>query len=125
MFNKDDIIHSYTRKQALEDGFLVDVSITALEAGFNYPVALTRAVWDTYIVPDERSRKWGQSERGRLWDCVWMLRLAARASKGDTVYFKLYFIMKEKQRRLITLKSICGPGDDGEPVITVMLPDED
>jgi hypothetical protein len=25
----------------------------------------------------------------------------------------------------ITLKAICGPGDNREPVITVMFPDED
>ena len=26
---------------------------------------------------------------------------------------------------LSQLKALCGPGDDGEPVVTVMLPDED
>jgi len=25
----------------------------------------------------------------------------------------------------VRLKAVCGPGDEGEPVITVMLPDED
>jgi hypothetical protein len=25
---------------------------------------------------------------------------------------------------LVRLKAVCGPGDQGEPVITVMLPDE-
>jgi hypothetical protein len=25
----------------------------------------------------------------------------------------------------IILKAICGPGDDAEPVITIMLPEED
>jgi len=27
--------------------------------------------------------------------------------------------------RLITLKAGIGPGDDGEPVLTIMWPDED
>ena len=27
--------------------------------------------------------------------------------------------------RLVTLKAVSGPGDDGEPVMTFMLPDED
>jgi hypothetical protein len=26
---------------------------------------------------------------------------------------------------LVRLKAVCGPGDEGEPVIIVMLPDED
>jgi hypothetical protein len=33
--------------------------------------------------------------------------------------------MKARQRRLVTLKAMCGPGDQGEPVITIMLPEED
>jgi hypothetical protein len=27
--------------------------------------------------------------------------------------------------RLLTLKAVCGPGDDGEPVVTIMYPEED
>jgi hypothetical protein len=26
---------------------------------------------------------------------------------------------------LVRLKALCGPGDQGEPVVTVMMPDED
>ncbi len=33
--------------------------------------------------------------------------------------------MNGGQKRPVQLKAVCGPGDDGEPVITVMLPDED
>ena len=33
--------------------------------------------------------------------------------------------MKERQRRVVTLKAVCGPGDRAEPVITIMLPRED
>ena len=25
----------------------------------------------------------------------------------------------------VELKAVCGPGDKGEPVVTIMLPDED
>ena len=28
-------------------------------------------------------------------------------------------------RRLTSMKALCGPGDEGEPVITVLLADED
>jgi hypothetical protein len=28
-------------------------------------------------------------------------------------------------RRVIRLKALCGPGDAGEPVVTILLPDED
>jgi len=120
-----EIIYAYTRAQAIEDGVLVDVSEVAKEAGIKFPVAVTRAVWDEYITPDDRSRPYGQSEEGRLWDTLWMFRCFAKSLSGDTLFFKLYYIMKERQRRLITLKAVCHPGDNMEPVITVMKPDED
>ena len=32
---------------------------------------------------------------------------------------------RERTPPLVRLKALCGPGDDAEPVITVLLPDED
>jgi hypothetical protein len=29
------------------------------------------------------------------------------------------------KRETVILKALCGPGDNGDPVITIMLPDED
>jgi hypothetical protein len=43
MFDERDLIHSYSRAQAIADGVLIDVSATAREAGIRCPVALTRA----------------------------------------------------------------------------------
>jgi hypothetical protein len=119
-----DVLSVYTRAQALEDGVLVDVSEVAREAGVRFPTAVTRRVWDEIITPDPRARQWGQDEQGRLWDMLWMFRLAARRG-GQVIHFRMSVIMKERQRRTITLKAQCGPGDDGEPVITIMLPEED
>jgi hypothetical protein len=45
MFEEADLIHRYSRADALRDGVLIDVSATAWEAGFRYPVALTAAAW--------------------------------------------------------------------------------
>ena len=39
-----EIIFSYTRAQAIADRVLVDVTPTALEAGFRFPVAATSAL---------------------------------------------------------------------------------
>jgi hypothetical protein len=30
-----------------------------------------------------------------------------------------------KELKLVELKAVCGPGDNSEPVITIMLPEED
>ena len=121
-----NVIHSYTRAEAIRDGVLVDVTKTATEAGFQFPVALTRAVYEAYVrVPADVS---GQDEDGRLWDILWMLRWAIRSAKGEhpsELPFKLYVAQAEGKQTLVELKAHCGPGDDGEPVLTVLLPDED
>jgi len=122
-----EVISCYTRAQAIEDGVLVDVSETAREAGIKFPVALTRAVWANYVEVPEGVV--AQDENGRLWDILWMLRCQIRRSQGDTLHFQLYVRNHNRERLtrrdLVTLKAVCGPGDDAEPVITVMLPDED
>jgi hypothetical protein len=126
MFDEADLIHRYTRADALRDGVLIDVSATAKEAGFKYPVALTAAAWGKCVtVPPGVPC---QDEAGRLWDVVWMLRCAiARQDAGRVVAFALHVRNDNRERTppLVRLKAVSGPGDRGEPVITVMLPDED
>src|SRR5947209_15175776 len=123
MFEEADIISRYTRADALRDGTLVDVTDTAREAGIRFPTALTRAVWGRYVeVPPGVE---AQDEAGRLWDVVWMLRLALAGAAGDTVRYRLYVRNDNRRPKPVSLKAVCGPGDQGEPVITVMLPDDD
>jgi hypothetical protein len=68
-----------------------------------------------------------QDLAGRVWDVFWMLLVAIRqAPAGDTVGFAVSVLTDgAHNRETVHLKSICGPGDDAEPVITIMLPNED
>jgi hypothetical protein len=120
----EEILYVYSRANAIEDGLLIDVTTTANEAGIRYPTAVTRAVWERYVaVP--RSACW-QDEAGRLWDIMTMLRHAARAAPDSSeIRFVVYVRNDETQPKPVTLKAVCGPGDDLEPVVTVMLPEED
>lgn len=121
-----DLIHAYTRRQAIEDGVLVDVSEMAREAGFVYPVALTCGAWAECVrVP---AGVGGQDEAGRLWDVLQVLRLAIRGARGtDRVDFavRVQNADTDELPPLVPLYAVCGPGDDAEPVLTVMLPHED
>lgn len=123
LFSKKYYIHSYSREQAIKDGSLVDVSVTAREVGFKYPVAITRRVWDEVITPDDEDRSEGQSEEGRLWDLIWMSYLSAKRGEGSEIKVSLY-VVKGKRKELVYLRALCGPGDNMEPVITIMFPDE-
>jgi hypothetical protein len=89
MFENADLIHTCTRADALRDGALLDVSQTAREAGIRWPVALTRAVWEGCVrVPPGVAC---QDKSGRLWDVLFLLRLAiGRSNGGRVVPFALH-----------------------------------
>ena len=121
------LIYSYTRSQAIADGFQIDVSKIAAEAGIRFPVFITRGVYEKCVaVP---SGVTGQDEAGRLWDVVWMLRFAIIRSQPGTsrLSFALYVRNSNSHARLTKLIATAGAVDidDPAPAITVMLPDED
>jgi hypothetical protein len=105
---------------------LIDVSAFAREAGVRWPVALTAAAWAKCVaVPPGVAC---QDEAGRLSDVLHMLRwAAARSDGGPEVRFGVHVRADNRDRTppLVRLKALCGPGDQGEPVVTVMLPEED
>ena len=127
MTESELILHTYSRRDALDDGVLIDVTDTAKEAGFRIPVAVTSAVWAEYIAVPIGVE--GQDERGRLWDVLFMLILAIRSGResGAEVRFQLHVRNDNRagEPPLIELKSVCGPDDDGTPCVTILMPTED
>lgn len=125
-----ELIYSYTRAQALEDGVLVDVSDLAEEAGFRYPVAMTRAAWvDCVEWSDLDSEKQiCQSGVARLWDVLFLAAHAARRSVGNHLTFAVHRVPRDghaTQPDEVTLQMLIGPGDRGEPVMTILMLGED
>ena len=121
-----EVVFSYSREQAIADGVLVDVSDMAREAGFRYPVAMTAAAWADCVAWPESSRSAGQSESGRLWDVLWMTKLAIKGADGDRVMVTVLRVPAHGGRAApAALQVMVGPGDAWEPVITIMLPGED
>lgn len=120
-----DVIHQHHRAQAIEEGFLIDVTETAMEAGIDFPTALSVAVWKSCIkVPNQMM--W-RNERERLWEVLTVLYYAVsqKAVGLWQVPFNVVLHNDAGRLRRTELVAICGPGDDGEPVITVLMPDED
>jgi hypothetical protein len=57
-----------------------------------------------------------------------MVRVAIRATNGGASEVRFGVHVRNDNREgtpLVHLKALCGPGDQAEPVITVMMPDED
>lgn len=125
-----DLVHSYSREQAIADGLLIDVSTVAREAGFRLTVALSAQVWADCVewTDADSERQISQDEAGRLWDVLWLARLSARRSQTDRVMFDLYRVPRGgrgQRPRRTTLRMHIGAGDEAEPVITIMVPGED
>ncbi len=123
-------IYAYTRENAIDEGTQVDVSDVAREAGFRIPVAVTAAAWADCVEWSEADsqRQTHQDESGRLWDVVWMAGIAARKAQGERAPFQLYRVPRggsSTRPRPTTLHLHIGPGDAGEPVITILMPNED
>ncbi|GMV29091.1 MAG: hypothetical protein AMXMBFR59_12160 [Rhodanobacteraceae bacterium] len=129
MFTPDDVVHTYTRDDAIQDGVLVDVSHPAKQAGFTIPLALTARVFSECVYWPETEAA-VQDETGRLWDVLFMAAVAARAAarrgQGGRINFELHVVPRGgRTPELTTLSLHVGPGDHGEPVATILAPDED
>lgn len=133
-FWKDaEVIVSYTRAQAIADGVLRDAGALAQEAGFRVPVALSAAAWAEAVTWSEENGGL-QDETGRLWDVLNMARYGIQRAKGrhaesgPRLAFTLYRVPNvpdATEANEIVLELHIGPGDSGEPVITIGLPGED
>jgi hypothetical protein len=122
------LISSYARAQVKEDGVLVDVSAIAKEAGFQYPVFITRDLFDGYIDPAPQLQH--ENIASRLWETLTMLASTIKSTKNPgsrlwfTVAYQMYFDGKRSIQN-VKLKSVVKPGFGSTKVITVMLPGED
>jgi hypothetical protein len=106
------VIFSYTRKQAIEDGVLVDVTALAREEGFRLHTAITSGLLGELSggLPDSM-----REEAVRHLLKTFHLEIR-RQPNTDRIHFR---------EGGIAAWALCGPGDDGEPVLTVMLEGED
>jgi hypothetical protein len=113
-----EVIFSYTRAQAIEDGRLVDVTQVAQEAGFRFPTAITAALWaDIETIPSNHAY---QDIQGRLWDVLYMAAGNARRNKNVSQFtYELILHRVGVEEETISLICDIGPGDDAEPVLTI------
>lgn len=123
-----DVISCYSRAQAIDDGMLVDVteqasSKTGFLGGFTLPVAITAAV---HFDISRIGKNSIQDYRGRLHDVLWMASLAVRsaAKRNESATLFRVILQVGRSKNQVYKVAISG-GDDGEPVITIMLRNED
>ncbi|MEW6775927.1 MAG: DUF6573 family protein [Bdellovibrionota bacterium] len=124
-----EVIYSYTRAQAIEDGVLVDLSAIAPDVAsqhYKYPIACTSTVWDI-IQRAVENKQYANDYKGVIHDILWMSRgggIRWRSPDDTTVLFDV-IITGTGPKRIHRFKIVVGPGDKAEPVLTIMLPEED
>lgn len=128
------LIYSYTREQAIADGVLVDLTKHAKCLGFSCSVAITDAAWTKFIdIPNHAIGL--QDQLGRMHDVLNMLIFAIKNNSNTSqISFTVFVndnvglperLHKNESSMYHEIKAISGPGDNGELVITLMLPEED
>lgn len=138
LFDDAEVIHSYSRAEAIEDGFLIEAPEHQAQAvGFQVPVALTLDAWADCVAWGEHEQKRMplavQNEEGRLRDVLYGAAIAvSRAVENGVEESEARFHIDRVpadgtsvEAVTTELKIVLGPGDDGEAVFTIMKPNED
>ena len=121
------IISNHSRAHSIDEEALIDITSMAKDAGFRYPVFITRDLWDGYIDPAPQLQH--ENTTNRLWDTLANLAATIKSTKnpGSCLWFTVSFQMYFDGRRStedVRLKSIVKPGYNATKLITIMLPDE-
>lgn len=115
MFENADLIHAYTRADALNDGMLLDVSNAVRPFGILPHTAVTAGVWGQAI------------DIGA--DLAFSLRsfcavLAANIRRNRSTQGSEFTYTMQVRGRPVEIRVVLGPGDRSEPVLTIMLSGE-
>ena len=122
--NQTDLIYSYTRKQAIEDGLQVCVSdlFPHDTRMYKYPVYFTQKVWELC-----------QGKGEIVWDICYMAAIIGQNQNDSVIEFDVIVLDAQRKPDFLednapcyTLWAECGAKDinDPTPVITIMFPTE-
>jgi hypothetical protein len=123
-----EVIHTYTRQQAIEDGVLVDLTSTFPNETrmFKWNICCTDSVWSLI----ESAAEYDATDVAvYIWDVCNMALMAIRAvsdSGRPELFFKVCLPLRDNNTEKC-LKLASGPvgPDDPSHCLTIMLPSED
>ena len=111
-----EYISTYTRKEAIEDNVLIDMSKEA-RGTFGCPVSITSTAFNGVL----DAIGWKTSVTGIVFAKTMILtRLLQAVKKKEVESTEVIFLVNGFE-----LKSIVHGGDNNEMVLSIMLPDED
>lgn len=118
------LLYATPRTEALRTGALVALPEPLVdEAGFRWPVTVTRAVYDRCVAVTPCAAEMGCDETGRAWDLLWKLRLIALREGGDEagpLAFELHAVTDVPRcAHRVRLYAFVSDDESGRPGIVV------
>lgn len=127
VFADFEVIDRYTRADAIRDGILIDLTANFPDISrqlYKYPVSCTAAVW-SIVEAAVASARHCNDYPGMVWDLLWMSQKGTIRRIDDTQHIFRVIITGAGRKRYHDFKIMCHGGDQGEPVLTILLPEED
>ena len=130
MFNEEDfeIVHMYTRANALEDGVLINLNAIdeiadLVQSHYKFPVDLTESVWAIVCaaVDDDEGCN---DLAGVIHDLLFMSKACYEEINQSERIFKVLIHLNGELKEY-RFKAVFGPDETWAPVVTIMLPLED
>lgn len=124
------IIHAYTRKQAIEDGVLVDLTRPGFArllsmVGIKCHTAITATAFGSVVTRDFDKEHAGEAIGHTLMVLAAFRKALDGERNKDRDTDRVFFSVPGLDGEDVELWAQIGPGDQGEPVLTIMVVGED
>jgi excisionase family DNA binding protein len=110
-----------TRRDAIDEGDLIEITRMGKDIGITYPLAVSARAAQCMVpypnIPQEVVTE-------NLWDTLHAFKQKAEVTTAEEFEFQVSLYQNGLVPTL-TFKATVSRGDEGEPVITIMVPDED
>jgi hypothetical protein len=113
------------RQQAIQAGFLIDVSTDAQKLGLTFPVTVTKPLWEVGIAPGDSISDEEKAQRLRDVLMGFRLRIAGQAVLSPLIDFPAMLALPPGDvPQLVPLFALIHPDEQNRAVATLLLPNE-
>lgn len=113
------------RQQAIQAGFLIDVSTDAQKLGLTFPVTVTKPLWEIGIAPGESMSDEEKAERLRDVLMAFRLRIASQTTLSPLIDFPAMLALPPGGiPQPLPLFALIQPDEQNRAAVTLLLPNE-
>ena len=113
------------RQQAIQAGFLIDVSTDAQKLGLTFPVTVTKPLWEIGIAPGGSMSDEEKAERLRDVLMAFRLRIASQATLSPLIDFPAMLALPPGGvPQPVPLFALIQPDEQNRAAATLLLPNE-